>query len=282
MSGINLSNELKDVDPVPSPDEPVADPAPEPVKVEDKDGKGKDRTPDEIRGELLRKQEKAMADLKQEQQDFMGSILDKFNDIAGKLSQPSPQQPGVQKKIEEYTADELKTFRGKVPEGESAELEFRIQLAEQEERLEKKFQVQTNQQRLRDDRDKFNAMAVERYPDLKKKGSDFARAVQRHLDSIDSQLVTNHPRSILDAANAVAIESGVSPKRRVLSMQKPVAGNTGPADAPVDASEPSDEELTAEARRLSRALPEGQKFDLDYIKQRRKEIKKEINIHEKG
>lgn len=218
------------------------------------------RSIDNVRGELLRKQEKefsAMRDL----------ISDLRSEIATLKSQPAPQQPAAKNSLDDYTVAELEAYASQVPEEKQQEFAAYLQSRKMEERLTQKVEKLTSQQQLQNQRQQFNQKAVELYPDLANDSSPIARRVEAALREVSEDVIQTNPRIVYDLANTAAVELNVTPKA-VKRPTQPAPSNSGPAPAPKSKSKRSDEERAKIAKNLANALPRGKKFDMDRIREK--------------
>ncbi len=116
--------------------------------------------------------------------------------------------------------------------------------------------------------------ALRRYPELADRSSEFYSAVNGRLNELGEGYVNANPRAVLDAANDVAAEMGVSPRQagRAAQMRGRVAGkanaNPKPNEEPKEEGGMSDAEMDAIAKRLGGALPKGKEFDRKALRER--------------
>lgn len=277
MSG--LSDQLKGVTPGPPPVEP--EPDVEPVA----DGEGDGRTIDNVRGELLRKQEKDKAEI-------MGALAQLSQAIHSRPEPtPPPSAPSVNKTLDQMTFAELTALEATVDwttvdEAQKSGFQAAKQARLVEEAVDSKLGSFTAQQQREDKRRRFNQEAVDLYPDLNNPGSEMAVAVDALLKDLNPAAVENNPRILLDVANSAAISQGVKPevRREVHGLTRPASTRTAPAEKVEEDDPPgmmTDEQRAELARKFKAkgALPPGKDFDLDELKDSEKEVRKNIGMY---
>jgi hypothetical protein len=256
-----LAGVIQDSPPVDQ--EPDVEPDVEPQGDDkDQDDGDKGRSLDNVRGELLRKQDKLrdeLADLKAELRGISSALK----------SQPKPAQPAEPADdLMQYSVQQLESLRGQIPEEKQAEFDRYIMKRTMDEEINSRISVFTREQQLQQKRDQYNRTATSRYPDLADLTSEFAREVNYRLQDLDEDVVNSNPRIVLDLANEVAIEKGVKPSSRRVIRGRPATADTAPAPTNKPKPSMSDEEMSDIAKRLQGALPKGKKFDMDRVKQR--------------
>jgi hypothetical protein len=122
-------------------------------------------------------------------------------------------------------------------------------------------------------RGKAQQDALRRYPDLANRGSEFYTEVNSRLNELGDSYVKNNPRAVLDAANDVAAEMGMSPRTasKAANMRGRVGRKSNSNPNPKDTkkkSEMSDKDFASIGRQLGSALPKGKSFDKKFIKER--------------
>jgi hypothetical protein len=234
------------------------------------DGKTKDsRSIDNVRGEILRKFG-----------DFQAEVRGTLAEIKGQLSTSAPassaKPSSLQDQLNQYTADQLEQLRSTLPEDQRSAIDPYIQRKRVKEEVDQRFSAFTESYQTKSERDRFNSMAVARYPDLYNLASDFAREVDARIKQQPESVTKNNPRLVLDIANDVAIERGMKPQaRRVIqgTGRQGFGSRTAPAnqeDAAGASGGLSDEKHDAISKALQAALPRGQKFDRKAIREREK------------
>lgn len=244
----------------------------------DKDG---DRTIDNVRGELIRKMEKSQTEM---QDALTGIRQDIQNAIKGaQTSPPAPQNTGP-KTVEQMSLTELRTLRSGLPAdsdaGQVAALDSLIMERTIDDRARALVDAESKRFTFKQREDSANETALERWPELRQRGEFYAKVSQK-LDSM-GDIANADPDAVLNAANNVGIEMGLSPANGLRSApsrgrQTPtnVAGaNTGPG-AEDGTPTLSDEKAAEIASSLAGALPAGKKFDLKAVKARTEQYGKE-------
>lgn len=246
---------------VPQDSLPV-EPEPE-EKPSKKESKGEDRSLDNVRGELLRKQEKF-------QTDIMSVVDDLKTEIRGLIDTRSEsKKPAAQTSsdpLAEYSTAQLEAMRPQIPEENRAQFESYLTDRKVSEKIESKLGNFTKTLESQQKREQYSKQALDRYPDLGDTTSEFARKVERELQRMPS--IDKNPRALLDAANEVAAIEGVKPAMRRKVQGKPAPTGTAPADSPEPETRLSDEERASIAKKLRAALPKGKTFNMDRIKKR--------------
>jgi hypothetical protein len=281
MSG--LSDHLKGV----QAESPPPDQELEPTEEIKEGDEGEDRSWKEVRGEILRKQEKDKAELLRE---LDNKLDNKFSQMAQMLQarpDPTPSPSTGTKKLEDMSSSELQAFRStidweKVSESDKADFGLLVAKQEMEERVDSKLQSLQQQQQHDAQIKHYAEIAADRYPELRNSGSDLAREVDARLTKIQQEQAVVDPAVVLNIANEVAITKGVRPQARRTVQGKPAGTRTGPtkSDDELPDGMTSDEQRAALAKRLQRALPKGVKFDLEKIKAEEAEIRKNIKDYE--
>jgi hypothetical protein len=248
-------------------DSPPVEPTPEPEPTDEpaaEEPEDKGRSLDNVRGELLRKQEK-------DQDRMWGEITSLRNEIR-ELTQsfraPAPQQTEPKNELDAMSVQQLEGYRGQVPPEQQAAFESYVMYRKSQDDINSRFSMFEHQQRLQQQRDQFNRTAISRFPDLTDLNSEFAREVNNRLQSQDEAIVGNNPRIVLDIANDVAIERGVKPSSRRVVRGRPAAADTAPAPSPKPQAINSPEDRAAIARKLKGALPRGKEFNMENIEKR--------------
>lgn len=273
---MSLDKELKDV---------TSDSSPADIEPDNKDGKD-GRTPDEVRGELLRKQERDKRE-----------IMERLDSIAGQLSQqlraapaPTAGNPGADS-LDNYSLADLEAMRSKVPEENLPQYEGLLaqkRMGDMERLLDTKLQQFTQTQQMRTDRQRFNQTAVDRYPELGDLTSEFAIAVNEQLMKVPADLRERNTRIVLDLANEVAMERGVQPKsRRQVAGTAPTSSGPAPQQSDEDEFVNTDEERERLKKFYQSALPKKSdgspgEFDDERLKATEKYIKGNIGYHIQG
>lgn len=251
------------------------------------DIKKEGRTPDEVRGEILRKMDKENAELR--------GMLSQMNETLVQLSQ-GPQTPATEPsnsnsddELSQYTVPQLKKYlKAQIdanPEIDSASVtEFNAYISSREaqEYTDKKFESYTQKQQMERETSRFEDIAQSRYPELENPKSAFSLEVQQRLKQLPPELLAVNPKAVLDVANEVAIESDVKPeaRKRVQAITKPAQTGTAPADQPSDEDQMSEQTMKEIGDSLKRALPKGtEDFDYDKIREGERYYKANLSNH---
>ena len=263
-----------DVNAEPADKEPSGDPDPKPDtddKDKDKDKDGRDLN--NIHREFARKQQEH----EERMQGKFEAVMDRLNTSLRAIPQTASEpveQDGNQ--LDKLPLDQLRNMRGQVPEEQKPAFEdYLIErtIKEETSRFKTEFTRSHETQLARRD---ANQKAMNRYPSLDERSSDFYKAVAREIGFRGGKgYVQANPTAVLDVANEVAQSMGVKPtaaSRRIsrLSPHQPAArkGNK-PVEAANEESTISDEKAKSIKARLEREIP-GIKIDLKKIKERHK------------
>lgn len=266
----DLRDQLKDVEPDSSPDS--FDPAPVMPDPSIKDGDGGtdgDRDWKQVRGELLRKQEKATAEVTAKLDQLTKQFME-FVSSHKTGASPSAESAKTKTSVEDYTASELEQLLPSIPEESRPQVQSIIQQKRTDERIETQLRAFTEERRKDDERKRYNNKALERFPDLRDFSSDFARMVDAEIQQLPEHIVRGNPRIVLDIANDVAISRGIQPNTRgsMPKVTRPASGRTGPSgNESTNEGTMSDAEREAIGKRLQHNL-KGKKFDMERIKER--------------
>lgn len=274
----DLSKHFKGV----TPDSPPADDDPE------NNDTGDGRTPDNVRGELLRK----MNQDKREFMSQMSGLAETVNEMKTLLRGGAPASQASNKtgmdSLDNYTADQLEGFRDRIPEENKAWFESIVQQKRLDERMDNRFNTFVRNQSFQTELERYNKAAKDRFPDLADLSSDFSLAVQAELSKVSDELVERNPRIVYDLAHEVAYERGVTPKPR-RQVQSSAPTNTAPhSRGDEDELVMTDEQRKELADKFRSALPkdpktgEREEFDLDRIKEHERYLSKNVQHHLRG
>jgi hypothetical protein len=251
---------------------------------EEGEGEKSGRTIENVYRELSRKQE-----------EFQAQMMSQFMDAQRQLIENLKSQPEPEKKtgtLDDMSVTELETFRAQVAEQNPEKLgEFDDYLNQRrvDERVSSRMSEWEKRQRQEQLRSKAQQDALRRYPELATQGSPFYTAVNARLNELGDAYVEANPRAVLDAANDVAAEMGVSPRQasKAASMRGRVASksNSNPKAKEKDKDEDkglSDSEHEKIASRLSHAMPKGKKFDKKSLQERNKFYRDNLQFYLRG
>jgi hypothetical protein len=208
-------------------------------------------------------------------------MMSQFMDAQRQLVESLRATPEPEKKtgtLDDMSVAELEQMRAQVQEANPEKLgEFDAYLNQRrvDQQVTSRMSEWEKRQQVEQIRGKAQQDALRRYPELAQQGSPFYTAVNARLNELGDSYVSANPRAVLDAANDVAAEMGVSPRQanRAAGMRGRVAnkGNANPQakqESPDDKSVVSDAEHDKIASRLAGALPKGKKFDKKSLKER--------------
>ena len=168
------------------------------------DGKGK-RTIENVRGELLRKMQKS----NQELMDQLRSMQQTMQEMNTKYGVPAPAGSPAARTLDDLSISELEAMKGTVPaEQKDAFLEY-LQERKIDAKVSERIGKETKATERRTTEQRFNATAVERWPQLRDRSSEFYRVADRILSEMP--FAADNPRAVLDAANEAGLELGLAP-----------------------------------------------------------------------
>jgi len=260
-----------DVNPGSSPVEPEPETDPAEIVEPKPDG----RTPDEVRGELLRKMEKSEE-----------RILAQLDRIAAQTSQPTPADTGqppstgnTDDALANYSVAQLEQYKANLLAGQDevdptqlAQFDNYVLTRRLEEMMDGKINSLTQSQQLAQEEARFANLAKSMYPDLENSTSEFSQEVAKRKGEMTSEQLAAFPKAHLHIANEVAIERDLKPQSRRIVQGTPriATGGTAPADAPKAKTRMSDAQRQeiADSLRRKGALPRGKEFDMDRVKNR--------------
>lgn len=239
---------------------------------EDEDGKdGRDLN--NIYREFSRKQEKFQRAMQQQ-------FRDTINELTTALRETRPSQPDKPSgnSLDDLSVDQLKNMRGQVPEEQREAFNDYLMERIITDEVGKRTTQLTKNQTFELQRAKANQSAVDRYPQLKDKSSEFRSAVEAELRARGGKdYAQANPAAVLDVANEIAAQTGVRanvgttvvrPRRQPL---QPSATRKGKPVQTKEEETMTDEQARAIAKRLEGAT--GVKFDIQKIKERHKMYK---------
>lgn len=193
---------------------------------DDKDG-GRDIK--NVRGELLRKQEKYAAEMNARFERFEGML-------EGALAaRPIPQgttQTDATKPLNTYSVAELKALESQIPDDNKTEYKRLIDTAQARETTLDVVNDRFDQERIKLIREKANTEAYDNWPQLKDKQGSFYREVNRELGEMGVDVTKRSPTAVRDASNAVGMRLGLTPAAQRLmesNTHGDIGGRSGPA-----------------------------------------------------
>lgn len=282
-----MTDFLEDVQPDPSPGEDDQSLEQEPEATPEGDaegeGEGNGRTIDNVYRELSRKQE-----------EFQSKMMSQFMDAQRQLVESLKPQPEPEKKtgntLDDMSVQELRNARAQIAEAnpeQLAEFDAYVNQRMVDEQVNSRMSQWEQRQQAEQLRSKAQQDAIRRYPELSQRGSEFYSAVNARLNELGDTYVKANPRAVLDAANDVAAELGVSPRQagKVAQMRGRVANksNANPkANEPEEKTGMSDSDMDAIAKRLAGAMPKGKQFDKKSIKERDKFYRENSQYYLRG
>jgi len=216
------------------------------------------RTPDNVRGELLRK----MDQRDQQLAERLARLEGMMQQAAQAAPPAKPETSAQPTRVEDMTSQQLEALRPQVPEDKRPELDRLIQQRRVDEQVAMRVDARLADQSRQQMRIEANKTAYGRWPELRDPGSQLYQVTNQVLNERGST-VNNDPRALLDAANEAGMRLGLHAKsvERVYGAVDVPSGS-----APVNtggSSRMSKDEAAQIAQRLQNALPGGKKFNLD-------------------
>lgn len=246
---------------------------------DDESGEKKERSAENVRGELLRKMQKSNQELMAE----LRSLREQINSAPAPA--PAPAQNQQPTTLDEMTVEQLEQMAPNVPDEQKAAFNAYLFERKVDAKVDAKLNKFTSTTQQKQLEDKFNKQAFERWPDLRNKSSEFYGIADRILSEM-GPAADSDPRAVLDAANEAGLQLGLTPASGVRrSRREP--GNVAPGRSTKGTNAPDPgptEEDAAIARRLSNAMP-GRKFtdaQLKRIAKRTKMYKDDIATRVRG
>lgn len=264
---------LKDV---PADSSPVDDPDLDIENAPDvgDDDDGKERPVENVRREMMRRQDS----LRSEVMGELASIKELFR---GEKPDPATTSDGPKTP----SVAELKAMEGQVTEDTQKMYDDALRDAMIREEVDRRVSTESAAQHVQSMREDARLQATSRYSDLSVPGSDFRQEVETRLRQLGEGYMESNPRAILDAANDVAAERGITAavvtRQRVPGMtpasSRSNAAPTKGGTETVDPDEPSDEEISTMAAKLRSAMP-NKEFSPEAIKR----IKESTAVYKRG
>lgn len=273
MPNINpaLAQGAQDVPPDPSPgqggqpnDDTQSANSPAPEQGQQSGQAGQDqstepRTPDNVRGEILRKMDQRDAALDQRFARLEGMLQGMANQPA-----PAPQPSSQPARIEDMSSQDLEALRPQVPEDKRPDLDRLITQRRIDESIANGIDQRLSAHQRQTQRVESNQTAYARWPELRDAGSQLYQ-MANHVLNERGEAATQDPRALLDAANEAGMRLGLTPKAPTnVPSTLGVPSGTQPPGAP-QAKGLSAEEAGKIAQRLRGALPAGKEFNMDEI-----------------
>jgi len=240
------------------------------------DGK-KERSVENVRGELLRKMQKS-------NQELMAEIKAMREDVA-RPAAPAPVTNAQPQTLDDMSIEQLEAMKPNVPdEQKGAFLEYLME-RKVDAKVDAKLNKFQSSSTLKEQEDKFNQTAFDRWPELRNKSSEFYGIADRVLSEMGAAGEKN-PRAVLEAANEAGLQLGLSPATGQRRTRKE-PGNVAPGRSTRGTSTPDAGQSEADAKiasRLQNAMP-GRKFTPEQLKRiakRSKMYQDGINSHVRG
>jgi hypothetical protein len=239
--------------------------------------------------------ENVYRELSRKNEEFQSQMMSQFMDVQRQLVEALKTKSEPEKKtgtLDDMSITELEQLRVQVAQQNPDKLaEFDTYLSERrvDQKVNSRMSEWERRQQSEQIRSKAQQDALRRYPELATQGSPFYAAVNKRLNELGESYVNANPRAVLDAANDVAAEMGMTPRQasKAAGMRGRVAnkGNSNPRATQGGAEERplvSDSEHEKIASRLQGALPKGKKFDKKNLQERGKFYRDNLQYYLRG
>jgi len=188
-----------------------ADPGPDAgdLSGNGKDGNKDDRTPEQVRAELLRKMEKGNSDLRD---DFSRKLDNAVAQLTNTLSASRNTQPaaGAERSLQDQSVQELEALNRQVTDPAQKDyLQRLIVRKEVEAQVGNSLQTFDRDFASRQQRQTSMRAAFERFPEMNDSSSTFHRMVMQEMEELGD--AANDPRALINVANEVGYKLGISP-----------------------------------------------------------------------
>lgn len=221
----------------------------------------KDERPAEnVRREVLRKHDELKAEVLG-LRDLVTQL------VSAKTAPASPQT------LDDMSVDQLRDLKLKIPDERKAEFDAYYQERVIDDRLNTKLTKHAETERQAQARKRANQVAVDRYPQLLDRASAFRAEVNRRMATLDPNYIRYNERIVLNIAEDVASEQGLSPRTVKGSRSFGQPGSTRRSEAPVKDGSVQGTMSDAEYEKIASKLKHAKKggFDKTRIMARNKE-----------
>ncbi len=260
-----------------------ADAASDAADSDDGQGDKKERSAENVRGELLRKMKKDSEAMLVR----LDELASENASLKSQLTEPVAAQGSKgPKTFDDMSIAELTAARPSISEEQKEAFDAYLIDRKVDERVDgrlDKFQSKTT---FKEQEDRHNEQAYSRWPELRSKSSEFYGIADKILSEM-GKAGDKNPRAVLDAANEAGLELGLTPAGGLSRSKRRSPGNVAPGRSTKGTDAP-DLEASAEdqkiANRLANAMP-GKQFSkkaLARIAKNGKMYKDSINSHVRG
>jgi len=217
------------------------------------DGDTPARPVENVRREVLRK----LSESERRTQTQLEQLGDLIKTMLGGVTAAVGKKPA--QTFDDLSLDELRGMRGQVPDDQKTAFESYFEDRRISEAITKKVTQVSEAEKYKAERTKSNQIAVDRYPQLGNRVSEMYKEVNRRLVALDENHRKYNPRIILNLADDVAGELGVTPRQtnRSRGATPPASVRGGKPVARQESGESviaSEAEYEAIAKRLAPAL----------------------------
>lgn len=232
----------------------------------------RDRPDENYFREMIRKSE--------EREERMLMLMERLAESRRESAEPVKQSGNG---LDDRSVEELRGLRGQVPEEKLAEFDAYLNHRIVQEEVEKRLSDFERRNEARTARQRYGQEAVNRYPELADSTSSFAKKVDAKLKQLGKKYIDANPRAIVDVANEVAISTGHAWRGDTRPSRRPKSTRSTKSAPVKDKKDSGDGFMSKEraeeiAKRLSRGLPAGKKFDTEKIRQRANEYDKNRDL----
>jgi len=259
-----------------------ADSAGDADNSEDEQGEGNERTAENVRREVLRKMEKSNKAMLAKMEEINAENKSLREQLT---SQPAPVASSTPRTFDDMSVNELIQIQDTIPADQKAAFNAYLVDRKVDERVDAKLGKFKSTSTFKQEEDKFNQQAYDRWPQLRQKSSEFYGIADRVLSGM-GKAGDKNPRAVLDAANEAGLELGLTPATSVRNTRRS-PGNVAPGRSTKGTAAPTPEQTAEDkaiASRLQNAMP-GKKFTKEQLKRiakRSEQYKESINSHLRG
>jgi len=217
-----------------------------------------ERTLENVRRELLRKQEK-----QEQKQAETAALLAQIASTVATIASTKPVSEKTGRTLDDMSLEELRILKAQVPEEKKAEFDEYYEDRKITDRVNLKLNQYSESEKHDAERKRANQLAVDRYPQLMDRVSQLRLEVNRRLDGLDQNFIRYNPRIVLNITDDVAQDMGITPRviKGTRSVSQP--SSTRRSEKPTNTSEASDVLSDAEYEKISAKLKHAKKGGFD-------------------
>lgn len=236
----------------------------------------KGRTPENVYREVSRKLEK-QEEKNQAFQERMMGLMERMSENLAKPAETAEPDNANGDALSKYSVAQLKDMRAQVPDEKREAYDEYIVERMVQDKIETGMSAAEQVRNANDTRKQVAQKAVDLFPDLLDKSTDFAAAVDKELRYRGKGYAENNPHALLDVASTIATRMGIGRRSTPPNPRTPTGGHATRRNAAPKGGSKNDE-LTLSRERagelassLQGALPKGKKFDIEKIRKNSQE-----------